>query len=60
MIIAGILVTLIGFVLSFLSLGLASSNSGRLAMVLVGIAISLFGIIGVLNKHYLKNAIWKK
>jgi hypothetical protein len=29
-------------------------------MVLVGLAVSLFGIMGVLNKAYLKNAIWKK
>jgi len=28
--------------------------------VLLGIAVSLFGIMGLLNKHYLKNAIWKK
>jgi len=29
-------------------------------VVLLGLAVSLFGIIGVLNKAYLKNAIWKK
>jgi len=29
-------------------------------MVLVGLAVSLFGIMGVLNKAYLKNANWKK
>jgi hypothetical protein len=34
--------------------------SGRLVLVLLGLAVSLFGIIGLLNKHYLKNAIWKK
>ena len=60
MIIAGLLVTLLGFVISFLSLGLASTNAARLVMVLIGIATSLFGIIGVLNRYYLKNAIWKR
>lgn len=60
MILIGILVTLLGFVLSVLSLVLTSSVGGRLATVLVGLAISLFGIMGLLNKHYLKNAIWKK
>ncbi|HKM83543.1 MAG TPA: hypothetical protein VJY15_21605 [Candidatus Acidoferrum sp.] len=60
MILVGILLTLLGFVISVLSLGITSSVGGRLAMVLVGLAVSLFGIMGVLNKAYLKNAIWKK
>ncbi len=60
MILIGILVTLLGFVLSVLSLVLTSSVGGRLVTVLLGLAISLFGIMGLLNKHYLKNAIWKK
>ena len=59
MILVGILVTLSGFVISVLSLAL-SSNAARLGIVLLGIAISLYGIIGVLNRAYLKNAIWKK
>jgi hypothetical protein len=60
MILVGILLTLLGFVISVLSLGVTSSVGGRLAMVLLGLAVSLFGIMGVLNKAYLKNAIWKK
>ena len=60
MILIGILVTLLGFVLSVLSLVLTNSVGGRLVTVLIGLAISLFGIMGLLNKHYLKNAIWKK
>ncbi len=60
MILIGLLVTLLGFVISVLSLTLTSSVGGRLVIVLLGIAVSLFGIMGLLNKHYLKNAIWKK
>ena len=60
MILVGILLTLLGFVISVLSLGITSSVGGRLVMVLLGLAVSLFGIMGVLNKAYLKNAIWKK
>lgn len=60
MILVGILLTLLGFLISVLSLGVTSSVGGRLAMVLLGLAVSLFGIMGVLNKAYLKNAIWKK
>ncbi len=59
MILVGILVTLSGFVISVLSLAL-NSNIARLAVVLFGLSVSLFGIIGVLNRAYLKNAIWKK
>ncbi len=58
-ILVGILITLSGFVISVLSLAL-NSNIARLAVVLFGIAVSLFGIIGVLNRAYLKNPIWKK
>lgn len=60
MILIGLLVTLLGFLISLLSLTLTSSVGGRLVLVLLGLAVSLFGIIGLLNKHYLKNAIWKK
>ena len=56
----GLLVMLLGFVLSLLSLGMASSVNGRLVMVLAGIAISLFGLMGILNPAYLKKANWRK
>ena len=59
MILIGLVVTLLGFVIAVFSL-LLHSVGGQLVLVLVGLAVSLFGIMGVLNKHYLKNAIWKK
>ncbi|MEO7652560.1 MAG: hypothetical protein ABIZ80_19020 [Bryobacteraceae bacterium] len=60
MIAIGLLVTLLGFVLSLMSLGMTSSVNGRLMMVLAGIAVSFFGIIGMINPAYLKKAIWRK
>ena len=60
MVIVGLAVTLLGFVLAVLSLGMTSSTGGRMGMVLVGIAVSLVGILGVLNGHYQKSALWKK
>jgi hypothetical protein len=60
MILVGLLVTLLGFVLSVLSLAITSSVGGRLVIVLVGFGLSLFGILGILNRAYMKNAIWKK
>jgi hypothetical protein len=59
MIFVGILVVLLGFVIAVLSVTLHSVG-GQLVVVLLGLAVSLFGIMGILNKHYLKNAIWKK
>jgi len=60
MISAGILITLLGFVISVLSLGVTASVGVRMAMVLIGIAVSLTGILGVLNRAFLKNAIWRR
>ena len=60
MIAAGVVVTFLGFLISILSLGFAASVTARLIIVLAGIVVSLVGIIGVLNPHYLKHAIWRK
>jgi hypothetical protein len=60
MILIGIIVTFLGFVISLLSLTLASSVSGRLVVVLFGLAVSLFGILGLLNRAYIHKAIWKQ
>jgi hypothetical protein len=60
MIFVGIVITFLGFLIAMASVGISASNSGRLIIVLVGIATSLVGIMGVLNRAYLKNAIWKK
>ncbi len=60
MILVGIVVTVCGFLISLMSLGMASSLGGRLAVVLVGLAVSLFGILGLINRTYLKNPIWKR
>jgi hypothetical protein len=57
---AGLLVTLLGFVLSVLSLGITSSVGARLGIVIFGLAVSLFGIIGIISPAYAKKAIWRK
>jgi hypothetical protein len=57
---AGVLMTLLGFLISFVSLGLVSSTGVRMIMSLAGIAVSIFGILGMINTAYLKNAIWKR
>jgi uncharacterized membrane protein YccC len=56
----GVIITFVGFLVAAASVGITSSNGGRLGIVLIGIVISLFGIMGVLNPAYQKNAVWKK
>ena len=60
MAIVGLAVTLLGFVVAASSVGLTDANGMRLVIVLVGIAISLGGIMGVINPAYQKNAVWKR
>jgi len=56
----GVLVTLVGFLIAASSVGLASANAVRLVIVLVGIVVSLGGIVGLINPAYQKNAVWKR
>jgi hypothetical protein len=60
MALVGLVVTFAGFLVAAASVGITASNSGRLAMVLVGIVVSLIGIMGMINPAYQKNAIWKR
>ncbi len=56
----GLLVTFLGFVLAVFSVSLTTSVSGRMIIVLAGLVVSLIGIIGIINKGLLKDAIWRK
>jgi hypothetical protein len=60
MALVGLVITFVGFLVAASSVGVIGSTAGRLGMVLVGIFVSLFGIMGVLNPAYMKDAIWKK
>jgi hypothetical protein len=55
----GVLVVLAGWLLPVLGLTFTHSLASRFVLVLLGIAIVLIGIIGILNQAHLKNAIWK-
>ena len=56
----GVLCTVGGWVLAVAGLFITSSNGGRALIACLGIAVSLYGSLGVLNGHYLERAIWKK
>jgi hypothetical protein len=56
----GLAVTLLGFVIAFVSLGVSDSTGVRMAMVLAGIVVSLIGIMGVITPAYQKTWIYKR
>ena len=56
----GIAMVLGGWVITIAGLLLTSSNMARGIAACVGISVSIFGILGVLNNYYLARAIWKK
>lgn len=60
MVVAGLGVTLAGFAIAVSSIGMAAGNSARLVLTLMGIAVSLFGILGILNPAYQKKVVWKR
>ena len=56
----GVLITALGFLIAIMSVAVTSSVEGRMVVVLIGIAMSLIGIIGVINRAYMKNANWRR
>jgi hypothetical protein len=58
--VVGILLALAGWLLPVAALAMTQSTGARFVACLVGIVISLAGILGVLNKAHLETAIWKK
>ena len=60
MALVGLVITFVGFLLAAASVGISSSNGVRLVLVVVGILISMGGILGVINPAYQKNVNWKR
>lgn len=56
----GLLTTFAGFVISLMSLALTAGVNGRMTLVLLGIAVSVFGIVAMINPVFVKNAVWKR
>ena len=58
--VAGLAIILAGWSLAVGGLFITTSNLGRAIIACAGIAISLFGNLGVLNSYYLARANWKR
>lgn len=55
----GVLFSLAGWVLALAGMHLTASVGARLIIALIGLAISLVGVLGLLPAAANKNAIWK-
>lgn len=55
----GAAVCAFGWVITLFGMHLTPSTAGRIVLALVGIGVSLFGMIVVLPAAFNKNAIWK-
>lgn len=56
----GVLVVLGGWVVAMSGLFLTTAAAARTLIACLGIGISLYGSLGILNGYYLERAIWKK
>lgn len=56
---AGVVCALGGWLIVLFGIHLSSSVGGRLATTLIGLAVSLAGVVGLLPAAARKNAIWK-
>lgn len=55
----GAFIACFGWILILLGLPMVTGTGGRIVLSLIGIAVSLFGIIYILPAAFNKNAIWK-
>jgi hypothetical protein len=55
----GLLMAVVGWLIPVVTLVLTQSTTARLIVCLLGVAISLIGILVVMNKAHVKEAIWK-
>ncbi|HEY2380700.1 MAG TPA: hypothetical protein VGK48_05900 [Terriglobia bacterium] len=56
----GLLLAVAGWLLPVVALSMTQSTAARFGACVVGLVISLIGILGVLNRAHLAEAIWKK
>ncbi len=55
----GLLLALAGWLIPIVTVVLIQSTAVRMTVSILGIAMTLVGILVVLNKAHLKQAIWK-
>jgi hypothetical protein len=56
----GVLLALFGWLLPVVGLTMTSSTGARMFICILGIGITLFAILIVLNNAHLKTAVWRQ
>ncbi|MGH9352168.1 MAG: hypothetical protein ACRD2G_08425 [Terriglobia bacterium] len=56
----GLLVTIFGWLVAVGGIVITGSLVGRFVFAVIGIAICIFGILGLLNTAHQKTAVWKQ
>jgi len=57
--IAGLVLAVAGWFIPVAALTFTQSLTARFVVAVLGIVVTLVGVLGVLNKNHLKHAIWK-
>jgi hypothetical protein len=55
----GVLLAVFGWAIPVVGLTMTQSTTVRLVLCLIGLSVTLFGILSVLNGAHQKHAIWK-
>jgi hypothetical protein len=56
----GVLLAVVGWLLPVVGLTMTSSTGVRMFVCLLGIGITLFAILSLLNNAHMKTAVWKQ
>jgi hypothetical protein len=56
--ILGLIVAVLGWLVAVLSTQVPGVGA-QIAVALLGFVVAGVGVVGILNQHHLKNAIWK-
>ena len=56
----GLAMAVVGWLIPLFGLSMTASTGARLTLCILGIALSLVGILYVLNQAHQKEAVWKR
>lgn len=56
----GVLLAVVGWLLPVVGLTMTSSTGARMFVCILGIGITLFAILSLLNNAHMKTAVWKQ
>jgi hypothetical protein len=57
---AGILLTVFGWLIPVIGLTMTTSTGARMSLCVLGIGVALFAILKLLNQAHQKEAVWRR